>query len=395
MDNRRTDTHPAEPRCILHVDMDAFFASVEQRDRPELRDRPVLVGGVGARGVVAAASYEARAFGVRSAMPMGEARRRCPEAVVLAARHGRYAEVSREVFAIFRRYTPLVEGLSLDEAFLDVTASRALFGDGEAIARAIKQTIADELGLRASAGVAPNKFLAKIASDLDKPNGLVVVDAARIAAFLHPLPIERMWGVGPKAAARLHAADLRTLGDLARADPAHLRALLGAWGETVSALARGKDERPVEAEREAKSVGGEETFENDISECVELERRLLRQCARVAARLSQQHLRGSCVSVKIKTADFKTRTRQRRLPQSVYDTDTLYAAARDLLGRFNLGPTPLRLIGVSVSDLRAGAQGELFTDAQQRKREVVEEVSNAIRERFGSTGITRADLQKP
>src|SRR6185437_6837526 len=242
-DRRRVPRMPEPRRTILHVDIDAFYASVEQRDDPALRGRPVLVGGRSRRGVVLAASYEARPSGARSAMPMAEALRRCPEAIVVPPRHDRYADVSADVFAIFRRYTPLVEGLSVDEAFLDVTASGALFGDGEAIARRIKREIRDEVGLTASAGVAPCKFAAKIASDLDKPDGLVIVPDD-VAAFLAPLPVERMWGVGPKTAPRLRDAGYATIGDLAAAEPSALATILGEAGAAhVGPLARGVDAR--------------------------------------------------------------------------------------------------------------------------------------------------------
>ncbi|HWL86674.1 MAG TPA: DNA polymerase IV, partial [Polyangiaceae bacterium] len=250
------------PRSIVHVDMDAFYASVEIRDAPALRGKPVLVGGAKRRGVVLAASYEARVFGAHSAMPMAEAMRLCPQATVVPPRHERYAEVSRKVFAIFERYTPLVEGLSMDEAFLDVTESRSLFGDGAAIARAIKSDVSKELGLTASAGVATSKFVAKVASDLKKPDGLVVVpeDREGVAAFLAPLAIERMWGVGPKTSPRLRALGICTLGDLASCDERVLDDMLGSWGRHVRELARGIDPREVEPDRAAKSVGAEETY---------------------------------------------------------------------------------------------------------------------------------------
>src|SRR5690606_17777249 len=247
-------------RKILHVDMDAFFASVEQRDDPRLRGKPVVVGGASRRGVVAAASYEAREFGVRSAMPMAEALRRCPRLIVVPPRGDRYGEVSARVFDVFHAYTPLVEGLSIDEAFLDVTASRSLFGDGPTIARRIKQDVLDATGLTCSAGVAPCKFVAKIASDMEKPNGLTVV-AGDVAAFLAPLPIERMWGIGPKTAPTLRRLGYATLGDLARADPAALERALGSWGPEVRELARGNDPRDVVPDREAKSIGAECTYD--------------------------------------------------------------------------------------------------------------------------------------
>ena len=244
--------------------MDAFYASVEQRDHPALRGRPVLVGGPSRRGVVTAASYEARPFGARSAMPMAQAIRLCPEAVVVPVRMDRYVEVSAQIFAIFHRYTPLVQGLSLDEAFLDVTASQSLFGDGASIARQIKDAIRRELELTASAGVAPCRFVAKVASDLRKPDGLVVVREDEVRAFLAPLPIERMWGVGQKTAPKLRALGFATLDDFARADGAQLEHLLGSWGRHVQSLARGDDDREVDPHLAAKSVGAESTYEHDL-----------------------------------------------------------------------------------------------------------------------------------
>src|SRR5579883_26373 len=252
-------------KTILHVDMDAFCASVEQRDDPSLRGKPVIVGGPSRRGVVLAASYEVRPSGVRSAMSMAEALRRAPHAVVVRPRHEAYARASERAFAIFRRYTPLVEPLSLDEAFLDVTASRALFGDGGSIGRAIKRDVAAELGLTASAGVAPCKFVAKVASDLSKPDGLLVVAPADVEAFLAPLAVERMWGVGPKTAPALRALGYRTLGDLARAGADALEGVLGAWGVEVTRLARGLDERDVVADGVARSIGAEQTYEQDLT----------------------------------------------------------------------------------------------------------------------------------
>ncbi len=254
----------APVRTILHVDMDAFYASVEQRDDPKLRGRPVIVGGSSRRGVVLAASYEVRPFGVRSAMSMGEALRRAPHALVVPPRRDVYEAVSAQVFAIFRRYTPLVEPLSLDEAFLDVTASRALFGDGAAIAGAIQRDVLGEAALTASAGVAPSKFVAKIASDLRKPRGLVVVGDGEAAAFLAPLPVDRMWGVGPKTAPKMRALGYATIGDLARADAKAMQAHFGTWGEQMTLLARGEDPRAVDPYGQALSVGAEETYERDL-----------------------------------------------------------------------------------------------------------------------------------
>ena len=380
-------------RTILHVDMDAFFAAVEQRDDPSLRGKPVVVGGPSRRGVVAAASYEARPFGVRSAMSMAEALRRCPHAVVVASHHDRYAEVSRQVFAIFGRYTPLVEGLSLDEAFLDVTRSRALHGDGETIARSIQEAIASELALSASAGVAPSKFVAKIASDLRKPHGLVVVRPDEVTAFLAPLPIERMWGLGPKSAPRAHAAGLHTLGDLAAADPARLASLFGSWGPEMARLSRGDDPRPVEPGREAKSMGAEETFETDLLGTEAVRRRLLGQASRVAARLFAEGLAGRGITVKIKLADFTVLTRSLQLPEPVTDTRSIHRAACALLDRFDLRDRGVRLSGVSVSALvPLEATRTLFPDRDAVRGQKLEGAMARLRERFADARIGPAAL---
>jgi DNA polymerase-4 len=379
-------------RQILHVDMDAFFASVEQRDDPRLRGKPVLVGGGAKRGVVAAASYEARRFGARSAMPMAEALRRCPKAIVVTPRHGRYAEVSADVFAIFRRYTPLVEGLSLDEAFLDVTASQALFGDGEVVALCIQAAIRDELNLGASAGVAPCRFVAKIASDLKKPNGLVVVRAGEERALLAPLPIERMWGVGPKATERLHAAGIRVIGDLERAGPKRLEELLGTWGPTAFALAQGIDPREVVPTREALSIGAEETVDEDLVGRDAIVVRLLAHSARVAQRLVRAGVSGRVVVVKIKYADFTLRSRRVTLPEPVADTDSIHRAATSLLDRFELAGRAVRLTGVAVEGLEDGPVRSLFPDEAAARRRKLEEVVAKVSDRFGRGGLTRASL---
>jgi DNA polymerase-4 len=374
--------------------MDAFFASVEQRDDPSLIGKPVIVGGHSKRGVVAAASYEARRFGVFSAMPMVEALRRCPQAVVVGSGRGRYEEVSAQIFAIFRRYTPLVEGLSVDEAFLDVTGSQGLFGDGEAIARRIKEEIQKEIRLTASAGVAPSKFIAKIASDLDKPDGLVVVREEEVREFLRPLPIKKMWGVGPAAQQRLSVAGYETFADLAdEADPRRLRGLLGSWGPAIAELARGIDPRPVVPSREAKSIGAEETFESDLIERRAIEKRLLKQSQRVARRLFDEGLCAGTVTVKIKYKDFTLKTRQLRLPGPVDDAASIYEAARRLLDRFALVGRGVRLTGVSVSDLSKGPPPRtLFPDEQKARRRGVQKAMSELNARFGGRALTRAAL---
>jgi DNA polymerase IV len=379
-------------RQILHIDMDAFYASVEQLDDPSLRGKPVLVGGHARRGVVMAASYEARPFGVHSSMPMAEAMRRCPRAKIVTPRMGRYAEVSRNVFGVLRTFTPLVEGLSLDEAFLDVTASQSLFGDGATIARKIKENIFAQTGLFASAGVAPCKFVAKIASDIDKPDGLHVVLAAEVGAFLAPLPIEKMWGIGVKTAPKIHALGFHTLGDLALADARRIESVLGAWGLEAQALARGIDPRNVVPDRPAKSIGAEDTFDRDLRGSAALERHLLAQASRVAARLCREHLLGRVVVVKLKYADFTVQSRRMTLGEPAGDTDSIFAVVRTLLARFDLA-RPVRLTGVSVADLRAeSTAATLFGEPEGARRRRLEQVSAQIADRFGARGIRRAAL---
>ena len=380
-------------RTILHIDMDAFFASVEQRRDPSIRGRPVIVGGPSLRGVVCAASYEARSYGVRAAMPMVEALRRCPDAVVVGPRHDVYGAVSRRVFEIFERYTPLVEGLSMDEAFLDVSGSRRLHGDGPQIATAIKRAIVAELGLNASAGVAPNKFVAKVASDFDKPNGLVVIRSGEVRGFLSPLPIQRMWGVGPVVSQKLLGVGIATIGDLAGACPTRLEKLLGSWGAKVHRLANGEDDRPVEPRAPQKSIGGEVTFESDTSSRIFIEKQLLSQVVRVASRLSKRGVVGHVVTVKAKDAKFKSRSARRKLSSPVYDTDSIREVALELLGGLLQEGRPLRLVGLSVSELSTGeVQPSLFVDEVKRKRETLQDVSDAITARFGQGGLVRGSL---
>ena len=379
-------------RTVIHFDMDAFFASVEQLDDPDLRGKPVLVGARSRRGVVAAASYEARPSGVRSAMSMVEALRRCPEAVVVPPRRSRYVEVSRAVFDVFRRYTPLIEGLSVDEAFLDVTGSRSLFGDGPEIAVSIRKDIVRETGLTGSAGVAPNKFVAKIASDLDKPDGLTVVPEGTAAEFLAPLPLERMWRVGPKARVKLRAAGLRTIGDLAGLDPRTIQQLLGSWGPVARELARGHDDRPVVVGSPPKSLGTESTFEHDLTSKESMLKPILRQSMEVADRLVDKGLWARVVTLKIKYGDHQIRTRQVKLPRAVSDTDSIFAAATDLLDRFDDLESGVRLTGVSASVFSDGPGEDLFPDADRARRERLAATTQALRERFGTMGLTRASL---
>ena len=373
--------------------MDAFFASVEEHDDPGLRGKPLVVGGAARRGVVAAASYEARKYGIRSAMPMAEALRRCRNLLVVPPRGERYAEVSAQVFDVFHEYTPLVEGLSIDEAFLDVTASRGLFGDGATIARRIKDDVREATGLTASAGVAPCKFVAKIASDMDKPDGLTIVPDD-VAGFLAPLPIERMWGVGPKTAPQLRALGYSTLGDLAKADPAALERALGSWGPEIRELARGNDLRDVIPDRDAKSIGAECTYDVDLTTRDAIARTLLAHASRVAERLTASKIMARTVVVKLKLHDFTLLTRRMTLPAPASDTRTLHDACLSLLDRFPLERAKVRLTGVAAQDLGPAepVQPTLFRDEKQDRRRDVEQLLLRAKERFGNKPITFATL---
>jgi len=379
-------------RTIFHVDMDAFFASVEVRDRPELRGRPVIVGGTHRRGVVSTASYEARGFGVHSAMPMAHAIRLCPQAVVLPVRMHVYAEVSEQIMQILGSFSPLVEPLSLDEAFLDMTGTETLHGPALQAARAIKTRIREVTGLTASVGVACNKFLAKLASDLDKPDGLTVVPRGREAAFIAPLPIRRLWGVGPRTASELEAGGLRTIGDIACADPAQLARRLGpSLARHILALAHARDDRPVIPWHDARSVGSEETFERDIRGKDSVIPVLRRHADRVARRLRAQQLVAGAVRVKVRyRRTFCLATREGPLPEPSDDSETLMRAAVLLLERFDWRE-PVRLVGLAASDLRTQAspmQPDLFDHARARKQSTLEHTLDALRERFGD-GIIR------
>ncbi len=370
--------------------MDAFYASVERLDDPSLQGKPVIVGGLGPRGVVATASYEARKFGVHSAMPMARARRLCPRACFIRPRMARYRELSAAVFAIFRAFTPHVEGLSLDEAFLDVSGSVRLFGTPLAIARQIKQRIRDETGLTASVGLAANKFLAKLASDASKPDGLLRVQPGEVTAFLDPMPISRLWGIGRQTAPGLRALGILTIGQLRKADAAVLRPVLGNRVEHFQRLARGADEREVEPDRPDRSISHEVTFDQDLLDRAELLAELQRQTESVARRLREQGLMARTVMVKIRDGRFQTVTRSRSLRACSSNTRTLYRMARALFEtwRESHRSTPLRLLGMGVSGLEDAGTGEAAGDRlDSRGERDIDRVFDQINSRYGESKI--------
>jgi DNA polymerase IV len=381
-------------RQIIHVDMDAFYASVEIRDRPELADRPVIVGGrPDQRGVVAAANYIARTFGVHSAMPTATALRLCPQAVVLHGRHRLYAEISQQIHAIFSRYTPQIEPLSLDEAFLDVTASIRLFGPAPAIGRAIKQAIKDELNLVASVGVAPNKYLAKLASDVEKPDGFVVVTEEEVADFLAPLSVSRIWGVGRVAAKTFEKLGIKTIGQLRDYSPQLLRHHFGNSAEHYLQLAHGIDDRPVVSEHEAKSVSNETTFAVDISDEEVLLEWLHALTEQVTQRLRSQQLQGRTIQLKVRLSDFTTLTRSHTLEDVTDVTAKVWQIVRELF--YNRIPRPLnpvRLLGVGVSNFEqqvGSAQSDLFDAAQSSRQKTLDALLDTMQSRFGRSVVRR------
>jgi DNA polymerase IV len=378
---------------ILHVDMDAFYASVEERDRPELVGKPVIVGGSPEkRGVVSAANYVARRYGVHSAMPAATARRLCPHGIYLPPRIDYYAQVSQEIHAIFERFTPLVEPLSLDEAFLDVTGSERLFGPAPEIGRKIKQTILEEVRLVASVGVAPNKFLAKIASDLKKPDALVVVEADRVQEFLDPLPVERLWGVGKQGSKAFRQLGIQTIGQLRQWPLDALRSRFGNNGESLWNLARGVDDRPVTTEREAKSISHETTFEEDIADAEVLRAWLLDLTEQVGCRLRRHGLRGRTVNLKVRFADFSTVTRSQTLPAPTDITQELWGAAEEMFRcRLPAGHLPVRLLGMGVSgfDDSGLVQRLLFDREEREKQSRLDAVADQVKERFGRGSLYR------
>lgn len=372
-------------RAILHVDMDAFYASVEQHDNPALSGQPIIVGGLGPRGVVAAASYAARKFGVFSAMPMQRARSLCPGGVYIRPRMARYREVSAGIFKLFREFTPLVEGLSLDEAFLDVSGSIRAMGDIETIGRAVQAIIKQHTGLQASIGMAHNKFLAKLASDFKKPAGFCHVSREGVRTFLDPMPIGRLWGIGKKTEPRLRAIGVLTIGQLRTCEEEMLRGVLGNRTGHFQRLARGEDEREVTPEREDKSISHEITFDTDVLDVRELESEMMRQAEAVMRRVRRQQLAARTVHVKIRDHRFRTATRSLTLRAPTGSTGTCFKVAKGLFGRWleEHANTPVRLLGVGVSG---------FSDAGEEMGTSIGQVDRALDEitgRYGDRAITR------
>jgi DNA polymerase-4 len=383
-------------RTILHVDMDAFFAAIEQRDHPALRGKPVIVGGsADARGVVSTASYEARKYGVHSAMPMTEAKRRCPHAVFLPVNAAKYRETSRHIFQIFYKYTPLVEGLSLDEAFLDLSGSEKLFGSPLEIARAIKREIESEVGLTASIGLSYCKFLAKMGSDMNKPDGLTVLGREQLHSVVHPLPISKLWGVGKKAALQLERLGIKTIGDAARMDLQIIRRFTGSLADHIYLLANGVDPRPVEPYHERKSIGQEVTFAEDVGNLEFLHTTLLSQSETIARELRQRKLEAKTFTLKLRYPSFHTITRSHTLAEATQNDSAIYRLSQLLLQKCALKTNDkVRLIGLSASTLlpESGRQQISLFDVEPDKSVKLLRAIDQIKDKFGERAVTRARL---
>jgi DNA polymerase IV len=388
-------TEDRRQRAMIHLDMDAFYPAVEVLDDPSLKGKPVIVGGCSGRGVVSSASYEARKFGVHSAQPMATAVRLCPHGIVLPVRMSRYKEISRRVFEVFHRFTPLVEALSIDEAFLDVTGSQCLFGPPEKMAWTIKQAVREETGLTVSAGVAPSKFVAKIASDLHKPDGLTVVPQDRVREFLDPLPIEKMWGVGEVTRQALARLNVRTFRDLSRMPLPLLEQRFGKWGGKMHLLATGIDDREVIPDHEVKSIGHEETFLEDILEEEKAKRELLSLADRVARRMRREGLKGKTLSLKVKYSDFHQITRSATLGKPTDDGLEIYRKVLSLLKKTEVGKRPVRLLGVALSRLHPALEGgqlDLFPQEAAQKRRSLQAALDHLHRKHGDGTILPGSL---
>ncbi len=382
-------------RVILHLDMDAFFAAIEEHDHPELRGKPVVVGadpkGGRGRGVVSTCSYEARAFGIRSAMPISQAYRLCPQAVFLPVRGERYTEVSAQVMQILGQFSPMVEQVSIDEAFADLTGTERVLGPPRQVGLRIKQDVHRLTGLTASVGIAPNKFIAKIASDLQKPDGLVVVEEGEITDFLWPLPVSKLWGVGEKTRPQLERFGLRTIGDVARQSPHFLQGRFGALGVHLWQLAHGIDDRPVVPVSAAKSMSKETTFPEDVDDPERLHATLVALADALARGMRQENLRGHTVTLKIRLEDFATFTRSRTLLEATSSSETILKVAEKLFAGFDRGQKRVRLLGIGVSGLVRDGERQLAL-FNEPARSAIDEVMDRVRERFGEQAIARASV---
>ncbi|MEY3972987.1 MAG: hypothetical protein RJA71_299 [Actinomycetota bacterium] len=372
---------------ILHVDMDAFYASVAELDHPEYKGKALVVGA-GTRGVVLSANYEARKFGIRAAMPVGRAKRMAPHAIFIAPEHHRYSEISERVMAIFQSYTPLVEPISLDEAFLDVTGSQKLFGSGREIATKIRAQVEKEEGITCSVGIAQSKFIAKLASQHCKPNGMLEIKPDRILEFLHPLPVRAIWGVGPKTAESLERLGLHTVADIAHTPRATLvRALGDATGESLYELAWGRDYRNVIPDEPEKSIGNEETFSEDLDNPEEILREFLRMTEKATARLRERSLFAKTISIKIKFADFSSLTRAKTVPIAIDNTHDTYEIVKSLYLALNNEGARIRLVGVSLSNLQEGAPVQLELGARERGWREADSAIDRAKARFGRGSV--------
>jgi len=387
-----------QSKHIIHFDMDAFYPSVEILDNPALKGRPVIVGGSKERGVVSSASYEARRFGVHSAQPVAKAKRLCPDGIYLPVRMSRYREISQQVFKVFYRFTPLVEPLSIDEAFLDVTGSIRLFGQPEDIAKKIKQIVLTETGLTVSAGVAPSKFVAKIASDIDKPDGLTVVHPDGVRDFLDPLPIKKMWGVGKVTQLSLSRLNIHTFRELRQTPVKVLGKKIGKHGVRIHLLAMGIDERDVIPDHDVKSIGHEQTFSQDIISLNEAQKELLALSNKVARRMRHKDLKGKTITLKVKYFDFVQITRSTTLPKSIDDGFEIYSVACRLLKKTEVTKKPIRLLGISLSQLNfsgIGTQLSLFDqDPSSQKRQRLNIALDSLYEKFGDKSVVLGTLLK-
>lgn len=389
---------PISPRIVLHLDMDAFFAAVEQLDHPAYRGKPVVVGadpkGGSGRGVVSTCSYEARQFGIHSAMPISQAYRRCPQAIFVFPHFPRYTEISRQVMRILQEYSPQLLQISIDEAFIDITQTANFHGGAKALAEKIKARIKNEIGLTASVGIAPNMFIAKVASDLQKPEGLTICEAGQEKNFLAPLPVKKLWGVGPKTEAHLQKMGFSTIGQLAQCPQKLLAEKLGKWGAHLWELANGIDERPVEDWGPRKSISQEHTYDQDVADTKIVEQTIWKIADGLSADMRNADLKGQVLTLKIRLEGFETFTRQRKLPEFTNDAETMRQLALEIFRNFDRRGKKVRLIGLGMSHLNnaGGEQLSLFQTAAQTRRDKVSSLLDAVRAKHGDEAATRASL---